>query len=120
MPKFNWPRVILIGDSLTQFGFSTDGCWTSMLADALQRKCDVINRGFSGYNSRNVKNILPQFGDDLLRDPENVSAITVFLGANDANDPAVVRAGTPNQNVPLPEYEQNLNWILNFLEEKVS
>jgi lysophospholipase L1-like esterase len=47
-----WPKVLLLGDSLTQFGFGANGCWVALLADALQRKCDVINRGLSGYNSQ--------------------------------------------------------------------
>lgn len=47
-----WPKVLLIGDSLTQFGFSAEGGWAAMLANALQRRCDVVNRGFSGYTTR--------------------------------------------------------------------
>ncbi|CAG2232695.1 IAH1 [Mytilus edulis] len=41
-----WPKLILIGSSSTQYSFSADGCWGSLLANFLQRKCDVINRIF--------------------------------------------------------------------------
>ena len=56
----SWPRVLLFGDSLTQYAFGTDGGWAAMLAEKLQRKADVVNRGFSGYNSRWCRVILDQ------------------------------------------------------------
>lgn len=34
----SWPRVVLFGDSLTQFGYSEEGCWVARLADAMQRR----------------------------------------------------------------------------------
>ena len=49
-----WPRVVLIGDSLTQQGGRAGG-WVALLAEALERKCDVINRGFSGYTTRTIR-----------------------------------------------------------------
>ena len=45
-----WPRVVVIGDSITEQG-SRSGGWGALLAEALTRKCDVINRGFGGYNT---------------------------------------------------------------------
>jgi hypothetical protein len=56
-PCLDWPRLILFGDSLTQYSFS-EGGWGAMLAHKLQRRCDVINRGFSGYNSKWCRMIL--------------------------------------------------------------
>ena len=50
--SLTWPRVFLFGDSLTQYAFGSEGGWAAMLADKLQRKADVVNRGFSGYNTR--------------------------------------------------------------------
>ena len=49
-----WPRVVLIGDSLTQQGGRVGG-WVARLAEALERKCDVVNRGFSGYTTRTIR-----------------------------------------------------------------
>ena len=70
----------------------------------LFRKADVVNRGFSGYNTRMCLKMLPHIASDL----KNVSAVTVFLGANDASD----LKENPVQAVPLPEYCQNLAKII--------
>ncbi len=43
MSRKSWPRVVVIGDSLTQGGFGNGG-WVAQLADKLQRQCDVLNR----------------------------------------------------------------------------
>lgn len=46
------------------------------------RKCDVVNRGLSGYNSRWAKIVLPRLiGSQSAAD--NIAAVTVFFGAND-------------------------------------
>ena len=52
--KKMWPRVVLIGDSLTQQGGRAGG-WVARIAEALERKCDVVNRGFSGYTTRTIR-----------------------------------------------------------------
>lgn len=44
------PKIILFGDSITQQSFTVGG-WGARLADHYARKADVINRGFSGYNT---------------------------------------------------------------------
>ncbi|VFV29820.1 isoamyl acetate-hydrolyzing [Lynx pardinus] len=77
-----WPRVLLFGDSITQFSFQQGG-WGASLADKLVRKCDVLNRGFSGYNTRWAKIILPRLikkGTGL----DSPVAVTIFFGANDS------------------------------------
>ena len=53
--KRMWPRVVLIGDSLTQQGGRVNGGWVARIAEALERKCDVVNRGFSGYTTRTIR-----------------------------------------------------------------
>ena len=46
------PKIVLFGDSITQLSFSAKdrgfGCYIS---DAFQRRADVLNRGYSGYNT---------------------------------------------------------------------
>lgn len=46
------------------------------------RKCDVVNRGLSGYNSRWAKIVLPRLlsHEDSVN---NIAAVTIFFGAND-------------------------------------
>ncbi|KAH3703207.1 isoamyl acetate-hydrolyzing esterase 1 homolog [Dreissena polymorpha] len=103
------PKVILFGDSLTQYGYSFDGCWVALIADFLQRKCDVVNRGFSGYNSRWCKIILPKV--ITKADVKSVAMVTIFLGANDSVDSLIC----PKQHVPLEEYTQNMKDMIQYL-----
>ncbi|XP_062570813.1 isoamyl acetate-hydrolyzing esterase 1 homolog isoform X2 [Saccostrea cucullata] len=109
--KSLWKKVLLVGDSLTQFGFSKDGSYASLLADYLQRKCDVINRGFSGYNSKWCKIILPDILNEF--DPEDIALATIFLGANDSNLPENKR-----QHVPLADYKQDLKDMVDMMMKK--
>lgn len=67
-PNCSWLIVHLIFISFITFHF---------------RKCDVLNRGFSGYNTRWAKIIIPRLirkGNSL----DNPVAVTVFFGANDS------------------------------------
>jgi lysophospholipase L1-like esterase len=100
-------KVVLIGDSITQQSFSiAHSGWGAGLADWYQRSADVINRGYSGYNSRWIKQGLHKIfpaSDTVSRD---VILVTVFLGANDA-------ACLPSpQHVSLEEYKLNMIAIL--------
>lgn len=105
-----WKKVLLVGDSLTQFAFSKDGSYAALLADHLQRKCDVISRGFSGYNTRWCRVILP----DILKEfnPEDIALATIFLGANDSN-----LSENRVQHVPLLQYKQDLKDMVQMMME---
>lgn len=107
----NWPRIILFGDSLTQRCFEPkNGLWGALLADRLQRICDVVPRGFSGYNTRMCKILLP-----LIFNKDNVKDVALFiicLGANDCCE-----ADSPTkQHVPIEEYSRNLSEMLEYLK----
>ncbi|XP_063040210.1 isoamyl acetate-hydrolyzing esterase 1 homolog [Engraulis encrasicolus] len=102
-----WPQVILFGDSITQFSFQTSG-WGADIADKLARKCDVVNRGFSGYNSKWAKIVLPR----LIPSPaSDIAAVTVFFGANDC----ALEDQNPQQHIPLQEYSENMKEIAQYL-----
>ncbi|KAM6913042.1 isoamyl acetate-hydrolyzing esterase 1 homolog [Xenentodon cancila] len=102
-----WPKVILFGDSITQFSFQANG-WGAEMTNKLQRKCDVVNRGLSGYNSRWAKIVLPRFiSSQSSADNINIKAVTVFFGANDS----ALEDKNPHQHVPLQEYSENLKEI---------
>lgn len=103
-----WKKLILLGDSNTQSGFSRNGHWVSDLADALQRKCDVINRGFSGYSTRHIRSLLPGLMSEF--DPQSVCGMTLMLGSNDSTKPQ-----NTIQHVPLEEYRQNMQFIIDYL-----
>lgn len=113
MSKFKtivWPQVILFGDSITQFSFQANG-WGAEIANKLARKCDVVNRGLSGYNSRWGKIILPRLISSQTSAADNIAAITVFFGANDC----ALEDKNPQQHVPLQEYSENLKEIFRLL-----
>ena len=69
----------------------------------------MVNRGFSGYNTRWSKLLLPQVLDNKMT--TDVAAVTIFLGANDSN----VKELNPVQHVPLEEYKQNLVDMVEYL-----
>ncbi|EPY75589.1 isoamyl acetate-hydrolyzing esterase 1-like protein [Camelus ferus] len=74
-------------------------------------KCDVLNRGFSGYNTRWAKIILPR----LIRKGTSLDtpvAVTIFFGANDS----ALKDENPKQHVPLEEYVANLKSMVQYLK----
>lgn len=98
-------QFLLFGDSITQQSSLTFG---AALANAYIRRLDVVNRGFSGYNSRQALRILPH----AVPSPKvaRLRFMTVFFGANDARLPNT--PGGPQQHVPLAEYRENLKSVL--------
>ncbi|KAI4889556.1 hypothetical protein NFI96_033121 [Prochilodus magdalenae] len=101
-----WPQVVLFGDSITQFSFQLNG-WGSELANRLARKCDVVNRGLSGYNTRWAKMILPRILPPPTASSPPVAAVTIFFGANDYKN--------PQQHVPCEEFTENLKDMVKYL-----
>lgn len=104
------PRIILLGASIVEKSFSTvyHG-WGAGLADWYGRSADVINRGFSGYNSRFILQILPS----IFPQPDTNAILTIIcIGANDSS--------TSWQEVSLQEYQENLSKIIDYLQEKVN
>jgi len=89
------PQVLLIGDSITQFSFSVAemGFGAQLLDYYEGRRVDVVNRGFSGYNSRWIRQIIREIATEGV--VQNTLFLTVFLGANDS-----VSAGTAMRSRP--------------------
>lgn len=117
MSKQYQPRklIILFGDSLTQAAFSTGG-WASGLSDYYIRKADLLNRGYSGYNTTQALCLLNR---ELANDrfPFNQSGqalVTIFFGANDASLEGV----GPEQHVEIAEYHRNLSQIIDALNTR--
>lgn len=108
------PTIVLFGDSLTQFGFGEGAVkvgWASLLCGAYQRRADILNRGYSGYNTRFALGLVPKvFGAEKIK-PKHLF-VTVFLGANDA-----AIAGE-RQHVPLKEYASNLAEIIKGIRKE--
>jgi lysophospholipase L1-like esterase len=106
-------KIILLGDSITQFSFSVpNGGWGAGIADWYGRTADVINRGFSGYNSRWILQMMPfLFPKDSSCSRDEIAIATLYLGSNDASAP-----GT-SQHVPITEYKGNLESIIEYITE---
>ncbi|XP_072020920.1 isoamyl acetate-hydrolyzing esterase 1 homolog isoform X1 [Amphiura filiformis] len=110
MMTSSWPKIILFGDSITQFSFG-EGGWGAFIADKLQRKCDVVNRGLSGYNTSLAKLALPR----LLPKSQipQVSVLTLFMGANDA----ALEELYPQQYISVSSYVANMKAMIDYLQE---
>ncbi|KAK3176884.1 hypothetical protein OEA41_008210 [Lepraria neglecta] len=102
-----YDQFLLFGDSITQQSCdqASGFAFSPALQNAFIRRLDVINRGFSGYNTAQALVALPAF----MPKPEQASLrfMAVFFGANDACLP-----GTTGQDVPLNEFKQNLRDII--------
>ena len=82
--------IVLLGDSITQLAWSPYG-FGAHLQDVYQRRCDVLNRGYSGYNTRWILKLLQAgesvFGRGGAHDEEGCQTtelVVVFFGANDS------------------------------------
>ncbi|KAI0461456.1 hypothetical protein LJB42_000752 [Komagataella kurtzmanii] len=110
-----YKKFVLFGDSITQRTFDQyilggdpsrlDYSLGAQLTSIYNRKLQVLNRGFSGYNTEHARHILPE----LLRlehDESNskVELMWIFFGSNDAVEKGL-------QKVELERYEQNLNFL---------
>ena len=113
------PNIILFGDSITQLGFSGSSTtsspgWVSLLSNAYARRADVLNRGYSGYNTRHALDILPSvFSSVDGTQSDSVLMVTVFFGANDASLPG---DREHCQHVPINEYERNIRKIVESIQ----
>jgi lysophospholipase L1-like esterase len=104
------PRWVFFGDSITQRGSSEQTGWVSQIASVYQRRVDVINRGYSGYNTRWAKALMPHLRDTLYK----AQCVTVFFGANDS---ALKDRTSHSQHVPILEFTSNLTSIVEELRE---
>ena len=88
-------RFILLGDSITQMSFSSPGGFGAHLANVYQRRADVYNRGYSGFNTNWIL--------ELLSNEEDRN--TVFAGPSQAIKPieqnTISNDGKGNQQTPL-------------------
>ncbi|KAI7852526.1 SGNH hydrolase-type esterase domain-containing protein [Circinella umbellata] len=111
-------QILLFGDSITQFSFDPELLgFGASLANAYQRKVDVVNRGFSGYNTKWCLPILQQLlppVEKQKRTPAKVLLATIFLGANDSALPFAL------QHVPLDQFKANLNAMISMIKSPES
>jgi lysophospholipase L1-like esterase len=105
-------RLLCFGDSLTQEGCS-EGGWVSLLQNWYTRKWDVLNRGYSGYNTNQAKYLLTL--GHIVEQNSRIQLAFIFFGANDAS----LKDINPAQHVPLENYSKNLKQIIQYFKETV-
>ena len=76
--KAGYQKVVCFGDSITQHGSNNFG-WVSTLQNYYIRRMDVLNRGFSGYNTRWGLLMLSEM---VIQEAPKI--VFIFFGANDA------------------------------------
>eukprot|EP00033_Pygsuia_biforma_P002709 GCRY01002993.1.p1 GENE.GCRY01002993.1~~GCRY01002993.1.p1 ORF type:complete len:243 (-),score=34.20 GCRY01002993.1:267-995(-) len=108
------PQAVFLGDSLTQKGYEiNNNGWMAVLSDIFTARLDIVNRGYSGYNTRFLRPVLYEVLP-WLQTGKNVPAIlTLLIGSNDAS----LQEHNSQQHVPLKEFEDNLLFILKTISE---
>lgn len=108
----SYDQVVLFGDSLFQGAADTlDGfSFQAALQKHCIRRLDVVNRGFSGWNTQDALRYLPEIFP--AKGPGHTGPrlryLLVLLGANDACHPW----SRPTQFCPPDEYKANLKAII--------
>ncbi|KAJ2798512.1 isoamyl acetate-hydrolyzing esterase [Coemansia helicoidea] len=133
--------LIAFGDSITEGGSSAGyRGFVARLADIYTRRLDVLNRGFSGYTSRDALSVAPMVfptmplqrksrlaviqralgltpaPEDLMfpERPQPPHLCLIFFGTNDA------RAAPNAQHVPLEDFRANIRRLVALLRDPAS
>jgi lysophospholipase L1-like esterase len=109
------PKIMLLGDSLTQRSF-LPGQWGARLAAHYDRTADVELRGYAGYNSTWIRALVPE----LLHVPVAPALVIMQMGTNDSVNPPPVHghdASASRQHVPVAAYKANLTEIIRLIRE---
>ncbi|GAA5978686.1 hypothetical protein JCM10908_004446 [Rhodotorula pacifica] len=101
-------QLVLFGDSITQ-GSWVPGGTGAALAHVYQRKLDVMNRGFSGYNTEWGLQVLRQFLPERDEALPGIALFCVWFGANEAALPPSPQA------LSIAQFKANLGEILDAL-----
>ncbi len=109
-------KIVMIGDSITQQSFSAElSGFGAYLADIYQRRADVFNRGFSGYNTDWLLHYLAntEEGKEDVFSLKQVGLVTIFMGANDAS----CEKNNPRHHVPVERFQSNLRSIISLCRQ---
>ncbi|KAJ1772692.1 isoamyl acetate-hydrolyzing esterase [Coemansia sp. RSA 1813] len=134
--------ALAFGDSITQHGYEYENSgWLTHFSARYARRMDILNRGFSGYNTTAAKQAAPIVFPKRIEGIEGtlswqlaltkrgkwpstdatfptfhpeVQLCILFFGANDAADPR------DHRHTPLDEYSENLRYLVNMLHDPES
>ncbi|ODV92089.1 hypothetical protein CANCADRAFT_30351 [Tortispora caseinolytica NRRL Y-17796] len=106
--RFKRHRIVIFGDSLTQRGFELINGYSAWahLSNYYRDHCDVVIRGFSGYNTEHARMLSRSIANEL--DDECTLAVFVWFGANDAS--------CGQQRVPIEQYNNNVKSIIEIFK----
>ncbi|KAL6895139.1 SGNH hydrolase [Trichoderma evansii] len=101
-------KILIFGDSLTELS-SNIHTLSFALTPALQhyyfRKLAVVARGYGGYSSMHLKHaLLPTLRVEIAAG-EAIKLLVLEIGTNDAAERDI-------QTVPVEEYSENLQWMV--------
>lgn len=117
----DYNKFLMFGDSITEYAFNQfpisndkiEFCFGPALQNAYVRKLQVIQRGFSGYTSRDalplIKAILRTEHDDVS-ESKKIKIGYVFFGSNDARLKGVSSSNT--EHVPLDNFLLNMKQVV--------
>src|SRR6202012_2288077 len=98
------PKVVLFGDSLTQYSFyGDDGHGLGqVMQQTFKARAEVENEGLAGYTTESVKSHFTQLVNRLRLDPAGPPLLgTIWFGANDGTlSPVDVALGTFKATLP--------------------
>lgn len=89
LDDYNNAPIILLGDSITEYGYSTDrGGWSSLMSCAYALRYDVLNRysccfnprGHWGHNTNAFVNKIQPIIKKALGNWESPSLVTLMIG----------------------------------------
>ncbi|KAF1982200.1 SGNH hydrolase [Aulographum hederae CBS 113979] len=104
------PKIILFGDSLTEWAFNTPEGFGSVLTRRWEGRAVVRNCGKAAQTSETLKTLFSQTIHSVSSQPQPPPLLyIIFLGANDA----VLPPG--GQHVPLPTFESNLRHYVSII-----
>ena len=112
------PMLYIVGDSITQFSSLPNGFQHLFLGWYINM-VDIINRGFSGWNTDLLVNIMENDFEQTFLQPTqswNQPVLVIFtMGANDA-----CFADSPTQqHVPVERYTENIKEMISIMKKKM-
>ncbi|KAJ3287952.1 hypothetical protein HDU79_005318 [Rhizoclosmatium sp. JEL0117] len=111
VPKMDYDKLLLLGDSLTEWSIRTNG-WGQLLMQEYSRRLDVEFHGYGGYNSWHLMHMLPSILQEFQYSRDTIKLVTLLIGTNDA------RSLEP-QHVDVDEYQAHLEEIIHLISETV-
>lgn len=123
----DYNKFLMFGDSITEYAFNQtpvssdkiEFCLGAALQNAYVRKLQVIQRGFSGYNSRDavplIRSILKTEHDNVP-DSQKIKVGYVFFGSNDARKKGI--SSSNKEHVPLEDFLRNTEIVVSEFKKR--